>query len=86
MHSERARYQNTVGVLTIDDQGIHFSRSDGLFSRKERLMASIPFDAIVDVHIEGQVFKSLVLMLDRPKVSGFSRREFKVKIPKCWLE
>ena len=86
MYSDRAKFRDTDGILTIDDQGLRFSRFDGFFVKKETLVITIPIDAIVSVQIEGLLSKVLAVSLDKEKVHGFSKQIFKVSELEKWVK
>ena len=62
-----------------------FTRMDGLISKRERVVVTIPTGAIVTVNVEGSFRKKLVVLVDGARVPGIPRHEFEVSDPYVWL-
>lgn len=82
--SSRGKYRGSPGTLTVGGGRLVFTRVDGLISKKERVVATIPTHAIVSVNVEGLVGKKLVVLVDGSKVPGIPRHEFQVRNPHDW--
>ena len=79
--STTCKYKNTTGVLSIEDQSLVFKRTDGIINKRERIVTSIPIEAIRQMNIEGSFSKKLVITVDRSLIQGIPRHEFKVPDP-----
>ncbi len=75
------KYKNTSGILTTENNSIIFIRKDGFLIKKQRLVVSIPYDAIRTINVEGTFLKKLVISVDKFRVPGIPRHEFKVSNP-----
>lgn len=84
-YSSAGKYRDTSGTLTIGGGKLVFTRTDGLISKRERIVVTIPTDAIVSVDVEGMIGKKLVILVDGTKVPGIPRHEFKVGDPYQWM-
>ena len=84
-YSGAGKYRGSSGTLTVGGGSLVFSRSDGLISKKQRIVISIPSDAIVDVNVEGLIGKKLVVLVDKVRVPGIPRHEFSVSDPHQWV-
>ena len=60
-----------------------FKRKKVLLRKKESLV-TIPVKAIVDVFLEGFIFKKLVVFVDDMQVKGKPKKIFKVRKPMFW--
>ncbi|MFQ5885486.1 MAG: hypothetical protein ACE5IO_10355 [Thermoplasmata archaeon] len=85
-HSSRGKYRGTPGTLTVGGGSLMFTRMDGIISKKERVVVTMPTHAIVSVNVEGLVGKKLVVLVDGVKVPGIPRHEFHVPDPHKWRE
>lgn len=81
MFSSKCTYRDTKGTLQIEGRYLLFKRGDGLLSRKEKVIQTIPLDAITDYKVEGKLSKRLVIFVDPSKVTGIPKHEFKVPDP-----
>lgn len=84
-YSSSGKYRGTSGTLTIGGGNLTFSRMDGMISKKQRLVITIPADAIVNTNVEGMISKKLVVLVDGAKVPGIPRHEFIVPDPYQWI-
>jgi len=83
-YSSVGKYRGTKGILTVGGGSLVFTRKDGLISKKERVVVTIPTNAIVNVNIEGMMRKKLVILVDGTKVPGIPRHEFEIADPYKW--
>jgi hypothetical protein len=83
-YSSVGKYRGTKGILTVGGGSLVFTRKDGLISKKERVVVTIPTDAVVNVNIEGMIRKKLVILVDGTKVPGIPRHEFELADPYRW--
>ncbi len=84
-YSSAGKYRGSSGTLTVGGGNLVFSRIDGLISKKQRIVISIPSDAIIDVNVEGVIGKKLVVLVDKVRVPGIPRHEFNVSDPYQWM-
>ncbi len=63
-----------------------FSKLEGMLSKRERILVSIPLDAVLDLRAEGLLRKRLVILVDGRKVPGIPRHEFDVPDPFLWIQ
>ena len=84
--SGSARYRNTPGNLNLANGVLSFTRVDGLITRTQRIVASIPVFAVREITIEGAFRKRLVLIVDAQQVPGIPRHEFEVDDPYGWKQ
>ncbi len=80
------RYRNTTGNLSLGNGALTFTRTDGLISKAQRIVVSIPVEAIREVNIEGVIGKKLILLVDPMRVPGIPRHEFGVDDPLGWRQ
>ena len=83
-YSSKGRYRDSPGTLTVGGGKLVFTRTDGLITRTERVVATIPTDAIVSVRVEGLVGKKLIVLVDGTRIPGIPRHEFQVPDPHVW--
>jgi hypothetical protein len=83
--SERSKHRDTIGTLTLSGGQLVFSRTDGLFSKTERIVTTIPMNVIANVNVEGRFGKKLVIIVDKMKMPGIPRYEFEVGDPYNWM-
>jgi hypothetical protein len=83
--STGGKYRGTSGTLTVGSGNLVFTRVDGIISQSQRLVISIPLNAIVNINVEGVMFKKLVVLVDGSKVPGIPRHEFEVGDPYNWV-
>jgi hypothetical protein len=82
--SDRGKYRNTWGILTLGGGRLVFTRTDGFLSKTERIVISIPVDAIHNINVEGFLGKKLVILVDNTRIPGIPRHEFEVGDPIYW--
>ena len=84
-YSTTGKYRGTTGTLIAGGGNLTFTRTDGLISKKQRIVISIPLRAIVNINVEGLVIKNLIVLVDGSVVPGVPRHEFTVSDPYSWM-
>ena len=81
-YSTQAKYRGTLGTLTISGDNLIFTRVDGVFSKTERIVIRIPFNAILNMDVQSSFFdKKLIILVDSKIIRGIPRHEFIVNDP-----
>jgi hypothetical protein len=81
VYSVSCKYRGTYGNLNVSGGAITFTRTDGFFTKAQRIIIKIPVNAIADVNVEGMISKKLVILVDASKLQGIPRHEFDIANP-----
>lgn len=76
VYSGPCKYRGSNGNVSVNSDGLHFTRIDGLISQRQVVVIKIPIQAINNISIEGGLKKKVVVLVDGKFVPGIPRHEF----------
>ena len=91
-YSSPAAYRGNLGVLSLENGYLNFSRRSGLVNKREYVIQSISIRAIRSMHAKnsnrmflGMQRSVLIIVVDTSKMPGIPRHEFQVDTPEQWI-